>query len=189
MQRKEGRWAGVLGTERLIVWYNLDASIWRKSASVGQQSSMERYDAEFELRLRVIATALAHKDDPSVELLMAPVRIGECDECPWWEYCESQLRSGSGNVTLLPRVGWREWKIHHDRGVKDRAALASLDPLTARVVSAGIDIREFQRLVEGLWDDSPVRDLGVVVRAKNTNLPAWSRRALGPWATFCGSTP
>ena len=161
-----GRWGGVLGTERLIVWYDLDAPMWRKPPSSGQQSSMERYDAEFELRLSVIATALAHKDDPSVELLMAPVRIGECDECPWWEYCEGRLRSGSGNVTLLPRVGSREWKIHHDRGVKDRAALAALDPLTARVVSAGIDIPEFQRLVEGLPDDTPVRDLGVVVRAK-----------------------
>ena len=100
-----GRWGGVLGTERLIVWYDLDAPVWRTPAPVGPQSSMERYDAEFELRLGVIATALAHNDNPSVELLMSPARIVECDECPWWDYCEGQLRSGSGNVTLLPRVG------------------------------------------------------------------------------------
>jgi predicted RecB family nuclease len=166
---KDGRWGGVLGTERRVVWYDLDAPVWRHVAPDGRQtmqSSMERYDSEFELRLAVIATALAYKQDPSVELLMVPVRIGECDECPWWDYCKGRLREGSGDVTLIPRVGWREWKVHHDRGVTDRAALAALDPVTARVVSAGIDVPEFQRLVEGLPDDTPIRDLGAVVRAK-----------------------
>lgn len=164
-----GRWGGILGTEGRVVWYDLDAPIWRTATPGAQrpmQSSMERYDAEFDLRLDVIATALAHKNDPSVELRMVPVRIGECDACPWWDYCRSRLREGSGSVTLLPRVGWREWKIHHDRGVMDRAALAALDPITARLVSAGVDIPEYQRLVDGLPDDTPIRDLGVVVRAK-----------------------
>lgn len=165
----DGRWGGILGTERRVVWYDLDEPMWRHSAPDGRQttqSSMKRYDSEFELRLAVIATALAHKDDPSVELLMVPMRIGECDECPWWDYCKGRLREGSGDVTLIPRVGGREWKVHHDRGVTDRAALAALDPTTARLVSAGIDIPEFQRLVEGLPDDTPIRDLGAVVRAK-----------------------
>jgi hypothetical protein len=165
-----GRWGGVLGTERQIVWYDLDAPMWRHRAPGSQQamqSSMERYDVEFELRLDIIAAAQAHRDDPSVELLVGPVRIGECDECPWWDYCRGLLQSGSGDVSLLPRVGWRERKIHHDHGVNDRAGLARLDPSTARLVSAGIDIPELQRLVEGLDDDTPIHDLGVVVRAKS----------------------
>lgn len=166
---REGRWAGILGTEGRVVWFDLDAPMWR-SPSGGQgttQSSIERYDSEFEFRLKVIAAAQAHHNDPSVELLVVPVRIGECDECPWWDYCRERLQSGSGDVSLLPRVGWREWKIHHDRGVRNRAGLARLDPRTARLVSAGIDVAEFQRLVDGLPDDTPIQDLGAVVRAKS----------------------
>ena len=104
--------------------------------------------------------------DPAVDLLAAPVRVAECDACPWWEYCRSRLEAGSGDVSLLPRVGWREWSIHRQHGVFDRAGLARLDYQTARLVSAGIDIPEFQRLVEGLEDDTPISDLSAVVRAK-----------------------
>jgi hypothetical protein len=120
---RDGRWGGILGTERRIVWYDLDAPIWRHSAPDGRQtmqSSMERYDSEFELRLRVIAAALAHKEEPSVELLMVPVRIGECDECPWWDYCKGRLREGwsctaSADIPQAPGKGrkdvpvWRRW--------------------------------------------------------------------------------
>ncbi|MGA8724681.1 MAG: ribonuclease H-like domain-containing protein [Acidimicrobiales bacterium] len=159
-----GRWGGILGTERRIIWFDLDAPMWRGPS--GTQSSMERYDSEFEFRLEVIAAAQAYRSDPSVDLLAMPLRIGECDECPWWDYCRGRLQSGTGDISLLPRLGRREWKIHHDHGVTDRAALARLDPLTARLVSGGIDVVELQRLVEGLPDDTPVSDLGVVVRAK-----------------------
>lgn len=163
-----GRWAGVFGTERRIVWFDLDAPMWRTTSASGQQmqSTMEKYDAEFGLRLEIIAAAMAHQADPSVDLLAAPVRIGECDECPWWDYCRARLQEGPGDISLLPRLGRREVQIHHDHGVTNRAELASLDPVTARLVCSGIDVIELQRLVEGLPDETPVRDLGVVVRAK-----------------------
>ena len=163
------RWGGILGTEGRIVWLDLDERLWRTAGAGRQpvvQSTIERYDVEFGLRLKIIAAAQAHQDDPGVDLLATPVRIAECDACPWWEYCRSRLEAGSGDVSLLPRVGWREWSIHHQHGVLDRAGLARLDHRTARLVSAGVDIPEFQRLVEGLEDDTPVKDLGVVVRAK-----------------------
>ena len=166
----DGRWAGIIGVERHIVWYDLDATIWKKSAPAQRQqwrSTMDIYDAEFDFRLDVIAVAVEHERDSTVELLATPVKVGECGECPWWEYCREQLESGSGDVSLLPRVGWREWKIHRDRGVSDRAALARLDPRTARLVSGGVDVPELHRLVEGLPDETPVRDLSVVVRAKS----------------------
>lgn len=162
-----GRWAGVLGTDGRIVWYDLDVPMWKERGSGhAMQSTMERYDDEFALRLDIIATALAHQENPSVPLLAFPVRIRECDECPWWNYCRQRIEAGSGDVTLLPRVGWRERNIHQAHGVVDRAALARLDPRTARLVAAGIDVPEFQRLVDGLEDDTPISDLGVVVRAK-----------------------
>lgn len=166
---ERGRWAGILGTEGRIVWYDLDAPMWRPARADNReamQSSIERYDDEFTLRLKIIAAAHAHEVDPRVELLAVPVRIAECDECPWWDYCRSRLQSGAGDVSLLPRLGWRERQIHNAHGVRDRAELARLDHRAARLVSAGIDIPEFQRLVEGLEDDTPVRELGAVVRAK-----------------------
>jgi len=165
----DGRWAGVIGVERQIVWFDLDALIWKKSESSHAQqsrSTMDVYDAEFDFRLDVIAAAVGHKSDSTVELLAVPVKVGECGGCPWWDYCRDQLESGPGDVSLLPRVGWREWKIHRDRGVNDRAVLARLDSRTARLVSAGVDVPELHRLVEGLPEETPVRELSVVVRAK-----------------------
>jgi predicted RecB family nuclease len=166
---REGRWAGIVGTEKRIVWYDLDARIWKTSSdggTQGPQTTMQRYGAEFEFRLDVVAAAHAHKLDPSAELLAVPVLIDECRECRWRDYCRGRLESGSGDVSLLPRVGWREWRIHHDHAVRDRAALARLDIRTAQLVAAGVDIVEMQSLIVDLPPETPVEDLKAVVRSK-----------------------
>ena len=126
---------------------------------------MEVYDFEFDFRLDIIARAQASIAGRSTEPLLVPVRIGECDACPWWGHCRPQLETGSGDVSLIPRIGWREWKAHRDRGVTDRAALASLDVRTARLVASGIDVAELLDLTAAIPPETPISDL-----------PAYQRR-------------
>jgi hypothetical protein len=102
--------AGIIGKERVVVWYDLDQPMWQTPAkSDGKKrklrTTMEIYDFEFSFRLDIAAVAQQSLDQPAVPLLVEPVWSGECPGCPWLDHCSLTLLAGSGDPSLLPDGG------------------------------------------------------------------------------------
>lgn len=122
-------WGGIVGSEGQVVWFSLDEPLWRTPTSDPEsktklRSSLEVYDFEFGFRLDIAAAALAHQLDPSHELLVLPVDIPECSECPWRNHCWPQLDE-TGDVSRLPGVHFSQWRALRDAGLGTIAAFAA----------------------------------------------------------------
>ncbi len=145
--------AGIIGKERLVAWYDLDAPMWLTPAKSGdkkqeRRSTMEVYEFEFEFRLDMAAEALDGQD------LLPPVSIGECKTCGWREHCTPLLEAGTGDPSLLPRIGYRHWRALRDAGITDRAAVARLDYPTAKL-AAEVDLGKWLNEARAAALDDP----------------------------------
>lgn len=123
----------VLDKDRAAWWIPLDDPRWNGERSTTQVTALDRYDQRFALRLDAIANRLRRNLNPDLERLIAPVRISECDECPWYEVCNTELEAAD-HVSLVPGFRYDHAAEHLCRGVITRADLAQLDWRTAAVV-------------------------------------------------------
>ena len=152
---------GIIGTELEVAWHRLDVPMWQTPAKsdgkkVKLRTTLENYDFEFGFRLDVASVAHAHIADPDRELLVLPVRCSECPECPWRDHCDTPLTAGTGDPSLLPRVGYRQWRALRDAGIFDRAGVAELDEPTARLGALGVDVETVLERVAGADGTQPL---------------------------------
>ena len=97
---------------------------------------MADYDAAFAARLHIIDAANEHMADPVVELLVGPVRVTECKECPWKDWCRTILEEGSGDLSLIPGMRQNSRLSLIAEGVTDRAQLAALSVRGVKATTA-----------------------------------------------------
>ena len=156
--------AGIVGKERVVVWYDLDAAVWQTPAkSDGRKrkvrSTMDVYDFEFDFRLDIAAIAHQHQQDPAVDLLVLPVRRSECASCPWRDICNVDLEAGSGDPSLIPGVRFEEWRTLRDQRIIDRRSVAALDYKTAAVSASGVNVAKLIGGASEADPDTPLREL------------------------------
>jgi predicted RecB family nuclease len=121
-----------------LVWQSLTEPVFTtfsRSRGTAQRSALERYDHEFDFRVRVIDIA-EQQGAPNAPLpLVRPVIIDECDSCPWHDVCFQDVGEDEPSAHVVSgRLGLREWNALRDVGVvsiHDLAGLSLDDPRLA----------------------------------------------------------
>jgi predicted RecB family nuclease len=162
-------WAGIIGKEGEVVWYVLDEVLWQTPAkSDGKKRKMrttlEIYDFEFDFRRDIAAVATDHLDDPTAELIVEPMRCGECATCPWDAYCSEQLEAGSGDTSLLPGLQYPQWRELRDADIRTRQQVAGLDMPTVELAVEGLNVEQAFREAVELPGDAPAA--GIMPKAR-----------------------
>jgi predicted RecB family nuclease len=157
------RWAGIVGREGRVVWYDLDLPQWHPSGYIQDPperllSTMEVYDLEFAHRLSVIGASLVHLEDPTSPLLAEPIAVPECGGCGWQDWCFEQMEA-SGDVSLLPGMTIEKRFKCLARGVTTLQELASLDSRSARLIAAVVDVQHLTDTAQLADPSTPVTDL------------------------------
>lgn len=155
---------GILGKEGVVAWYDLDELLWSTPAkSDGKRrrtrSTMDVYDFEFGFRLDIAAVSAHHASDPSVDLLVVPLKVDECTNCEWRHYCGPIYTAGSGDPSLLPSISFEPWRQLRDAGIVDRAGVAGLHYPTARLAADGVDVEKVLNLAAAAPGEAPIADL------------------------------
>lgn len=134
-------WAGIIGTDQLsdlgnahaVSWVRLDekrlTTYSRSREGAVRRTVLERYDHEFQFRLKVADVALRQTgspDDPP--LMVSPIFVAECKRCPWWETCEPQFDAGdlSLHIDKSP-LDVREISVLRSFGITSITDLAGHD--------------------------------------------------------------
>ncbi len=162
-QLEVGRWAGIVGREERVVWYDLDQpwchpTEWIDDPPPQLLTAMEVYDVEFAHRLSVIDAALAHVLDPTAPLLAEPIAVPDCDGCGWQEWCYEQMEA-SGDISLLPGMTIGKRRKYLARGVATLEQLAALDSATARLVAEKVDLQHLAERARTADPSTPVTEL------------------------------
>ena len=154
---------GIIGKEGVVAWYDLDEPMWTTPAKSDnkkrkKRTTMEAYDFEFGIRRTWAMDAHHHVADRSAPLLPA-VKVSECGGCGWDGYCDAELTTGDGDPSLLPRIGYTEWRRMQDLGITTWHELAELDYQTACLGKDGVDLEKWLSLADAADPDVAVADL------------------------------
>jgi predicted RecB family nuclease len=160
---------GIIGSDGNLWWIDLAEPRWER----GTRSTLEFYDREFYLRLRVISRQLERNGGDKRPPLVVPLQKGECKGCTWRDVCGSQLQEVD-SVSLLGGLPWSSALRLIRTGVASRFDLAGLDWDTAHVAhgdtpkASRVDLAEVLAITAGLPTPTPLSS--ALGRSKRTRL-------------------
>lgn len=126
-------------THGFIVWQSLTDPLfttYSRSQKSTKRSALERYDHEFDFRVDVIEVALQQGAPDAPAPLVRPIRIEECDSCPWHDVCLEDLGDTDPSVHITTgRLSVREWNALRLVGIETVTDLSQLSLDDARLTA------------------------------------------------------